>query len=107
MKSYIKNNKKLSVRFFEILFIRSWWVILFLLISYVGYDMGIKKRNRAIFDMKFKYDNLLKEKYLMLNQKEDLQLRLQSQSDPAWIEMVLMKELGVVPENKIKVHFKK
>lgn len=86
---------------------RSWWVVLFLLVCFIGYDIGCKKRNKAIFDLKCKYDNLLKEKELVLNKKEDLLLRLKSQSDPAWIEMVLIKELGVVPENKIKVHFKK
>ena len=41
-----------------------------------------------------------------LQKKEDLVLKVQSQADHAWIEQVLMKELGVVPENQIKVHFK-
>lgn len=103
----LRNNKTFLVKIFESIFVRSWWVLLFLLICFIGYDIGSQKRNKAIFDMKCKYNNLIKQKQLVLNKKEDLQLRLQSQSDPAWIEMVLMKELGVVPENKIKVHFKK
>lgn len=101
----IKKNNKISSKFFEVA-IRSWWVILFLLICLVGYDMGIKKRKMAIFEMKCKYDNLITEKTLAISKREDLNLELSSQSDPAWIEMVLMKQLGVVPENQIKVHFK-
>jgi len=101
------NNKSYLVKIFEFILLKAWWVVLFLLICYIGYDIGIKKRNKAIFNIKCKYDTLLKEKQIALNQKEELRLRLQSQSDPAWIELVLMKELGVVPENKIKVHFKK
>lgn len=42
-----------------------------------------------------------------LQNKEDLQLRIASQNDPAWIEMVLIRELGVVPEGFLKVHFKR
>jgi hypothetical protein len=102
-----RNNNSYLKKIFEFSFIRSWWVVLFLLICYVTYGISIKKRNKAIFDIKCKHNNLLKEKHILLTQKDDLQLRLQSQSDPSWIELVLMKELGVVPENKIKVHFKK
>lgn len=40
-------------------------------------------------------------------QESDLLLALQSQADPAWVELVLMRELGVVPENWLKVHFQK
>ena len=101
------NNKSYLIKIFEFIFLKAWWVVMFLLICYVGYDIGIKKRNKDIFDIKCKYAYLLKEKQIAQSQKEELRLRLQSQSDPAWIELVLMKELGVVPENKIKVHFKK
>jgi len=68
--------------------------------------MANKKRNKAIFEMKNKHDSLKKEKLFAVQTKDDLYLRLLSQSDPAWIEMILMKELGVVPKNQMKVHFK-
>jgi len=42
-----------------------------------------------------------------MEKNEDYHLRLASQSDPAWIEMILMRDLGVVPEGFLKVHFKK
>lgn len=100
-----KNNISLISKFVKIT-INSWWVILFMLVCIIGYDMGIKKRKLAIIEMREKYNNLLVQKNLALSKKEDLSLKLASQSDPSWIEQVLMKELGVVPENKIKVHFK-
>jgi hypothetical protein len=56
--------------------------------------------------MRSKYESLLDKKQFAISKKEDLELRFAAQSDPAWIEMILMKELGVVPENKIKIHFK-
>ena len=40
-------------------------------------------------------------------EKQQLQLKIASQTDPAWIEMILMRDLGVVPEGYLKVYFKK
>jgi hypothetical protein len=47
-----------------------------------------------------------KEKCAALQNRELLQLQIVSQSDPSWIEMILMRDLGVVPEGWLKVHFK-
>jgi hypothetical protein len=47
------------------------------------------------------------EKLKAVETREDLELRIASQNDPAWIEMVLVRDLGVVPEGFLKVHFKK
>jgi hypothetical protein len=38
--------------------------------------------------------------------QEKLLLTINSQSDPAWIELVLFRELGLVPEGAAKVWFK-
>ncbi|NGX35005.1 MAG: hypothetical protein K1060chlam1_01373 [Candidatus Anoxychlamydiales bacterium] len=100
-----KSNKTYTSKIFEII-LKSWWVILFIMVCSLGYDLGIKKRKVAITQMKTKYNNLLAQKAFAISKKEDLTLKLSSQSDPSWVEQVLMKELGVVPENKIKVHFK-
>ncbi len=40
-------------------------------------------------------------------EKEYLTRQINSQSDPAWIEMVLKKELGLVPEGQVKIYFPK
>lgn len=99
-------SKGFVEKIFEATIVKSWWVILFLLICYIGYDQGMKKRNKDIYALNLKYNNLLIEKGFIKSEAEDLNLKIHSQSDPAWIELVLMKELGVVPEGKIKVHFK-
>ena len=101
----IKSNKSVTSTIFKIT-LRSWWVILFMLICVFGYNLGIKKRNSAIVEMQTKHSTLLAQKANAITSKEDLSLKISSQSDPSWIEQVLMKELGVVPDNQIKVHFK-
>ncbi|MBN2480035.1 MAG: hypothetical protein JXA94_07390 [Parachlamydiales bacterium] len=88
------------------IFVRSWWTILFLLIAYIGFSGGMKKRNKDIYELKSKLCLLQNQQAYLARQKDDLTARINSQSDPTWVELVLMKELGVVPEGKIKVHFK-
>lgn len=87
--------------------IRYWWVLIVLLISFAYYYKNIRPKEVEIRSLKYRVQELKKEKEIAENQKEELLLRIQSQNDPAWIEMVLMKELGVVPEGYIKVHFQK
>jgi hypothetical protein len=39
--------------------------------------------------------------------QQALALQVKSQSDPAWVEMVLIRELGLLPEGQRLVLFKK
>jgi hypothetical protein len=87
-------------------FCKRWaWVFIFCLVTCFIYTKAVtkKKSNYA------KYTTLLVEmeraKYLALSEKEYLELKIASQDDPAWIEMILMRDLGVVPEGYLKVHF--
>ena len=68
-----KNNKTGITKLLERIFFGYWWVLLFLLICYVGYNTGIKKRNKAIYDIKCKYNNLLTEKQIIYAQKGRLE----------------------------------
>ena len=86
---------------------RYWWVFVFLLVVFVGYSHAIKKKDKQIQEIQMRIESLQDEKDYLTAQKEDLNLKLNSQSDPAWIEQVLMKEIGLVPEGQIKVHFSK
>ncbi len=54
-----------------------------------------------------KLSQLETEKTAALEEHGDLLLQVNSQNDPAWIEMVLMKELGLVPEGHVKVYFER
>lgn len=85
--------------------VQSSWMIAFLLLSSAIYFQKSRKRDAAISELSFRMREMEKMKKSLCQEKEDLQLRLQSQSDPAWIEMILMRDLGVVPEGWIKVRF--
>jgi hypothetical protein len=52
-----------------------------------------------------RYARLEQKKIELLADREELCAQIQSQSDPAWVEMILMRELGVVPEGWLKIHF--
>jgi len=86
---------------------RYWWVFLFLLVVFVGYTHAIKKKEKQIHEIQSRIESLQAEQNYLAAQKDDLILKLNSQSDPAWIEQVLMKEIGLVPEGQIKIHFTK
>lgn len=84
---------------------RSWWVIFFILICYFCYEQGLAGRNKEFAKLDHQYLNLLNEKEKALALQENLRLQINSQSDPEWVELVLMKGLGLVPEGQIKVLF--
>jgi len=91
-----------------VVFLRNWWwVLAFCLVTGSVYLQATKKKNLALAEYSFRLNEMEKEKILAYAEKEDLRLRIASQSDPAWIEMILMRDLGVVPEGWLKVHFKK
>ena len=86
---------------------RNWWVVLFCLMTSLIYLHFCKAKKNGVALLTLRLEQMEKERWLALQQKEDLSLRIASQNDPAWIEMILMRDLGVVPEGFLKVHFKK
>ncbi|MBX7065992.1 MAG: hypothetical protein K1X28_02055 [Parachlamydiales bacterium] len=86
---------------------RNWWVVGFCVIAVLAHVHFSKEKKLAFHELQNRLEEMEKEKLQALQMKEDLQLRIASQNDPAWIEMVLIRELGVVPEGFLKVHFKK
>lgn len=87
--------------------IKWWWVTAFCLASAAMYFQSMKEKKSALVEYTFRLEEMEKEKLLAYAEKEELLLKIASQSDPAWIEMVLMRDLGVVPEGWLKVHFKR
>lgn len=51
-------------------------------------------------------ESLKEEKVNQEKQHALLVLQTQSSSDPAWVELVLKRELGLIPEGQTKVIFK-
>ena len=85
--------------------LRSWWVWLFALLCYAVYDYATRRQDRRHLRLEKQIERQEKQLTTLQMQYEDLERRLQSQSDPAWLEMVLMEQLGVVPEGQAKVYF--
>jgi len=82
-----------------------WWVVCFCLAASLGYFHFVGQKKQAIGELAARMDELEREKTSALLERENLRLQIASQGDPSWIEMVLMRDLGVVPEGWLKVHF--
>ena len=76
---------------------RFWWVGVFCTLALVTYSHGMERREAAFAELQFRLSEM---------EQEYLTLQIASQSDPAWVELVLLREMGVVPEGFLKVHFK-
>ena len=84
---------------------QSWWVVLFVSICGIVYTHASHKKNEVIASLDGHLGQLQEEKGTLLQEKEDLLIQINSQSDPAWIQLTLMKGLGLVPEGQLKVYF--
>ena len=81
------------------------WVALFIAACCLIYFNSGGKKNEVIATLDGHLKHLQIEKALLLQEKEDLLLQVNSQSDPAWIQLTLKKGLGLVPEGQKKVYF--
>lgn len=86
-------------------FFRCWWTVLLILFCYGFYLHAMHKKKILYGELKRKADQLEKELYAAAAQREDLLMQIQSQSDPAWIELLIKKHLGMVPYGQTKVYF--
>ncbi len=84
-----------------------WWVLFFALICFICYEQGIKVWRNQFNTLNAQLQDLQVAKSKALLQHERLQAQVQSQKDIHWIELTLIKELGVVPEGHKKVFFTK
>ncbi len=85
--------------------IRSWWVLAFMLVCAILYERGLKGREEEFQKLREQQRQLEVDKKEALTFQEDLRRKINSQSDPAFIELTLMKELGLTPEGQQKVFF--
>ena len=84
-----------------------WWVGAFCALIGGVYARSYQEKKTAYSEYAFRIQEMEKELQIASQEREELKLKILSQSDLAWIEMVLMRELGVVPEGWLKVHFQK
>ena len=85
--------------------LQNWWVVLFISVCGLLYFNSVSKKNEILTSLEQRLESLSAEKKIILQEKEDLLLQVNSQSDPAWIQLTLMKGLGLVPEGQKKVYF--
>jgi hypothetical protein len=86
-------------------FFRFWWTVLLLLFCYGFYLHAMHKKKELYVGLKGKVDLLETQLAFARENREDLLLQINSQSDPAWIEILLKKHLGMVPFGQTKVYF--
>lgn len=91
--------------FTEKFIFKCWWVILFCLTCAMLYEQGRMKIDLDYKKMNAQLNSLQTIKKEKLELQEELLLKINSQSDPDFVELLLMKELGVVPEGQIKFFF--
>lgn len=89
----------------QAIFIRSWWVWSFALICGLLYEKGVSNIDQEFRKLSIHLASLEVEKTKALLDQKQLQRQINSQSDLAWLELTLMKGLGVCPEGQQKVFF--
>ncbi len=82
-------------------------MLLFVALCWALYAKSMQKKKEIFFQLDSKIKHLELQRLAAMQKREDLNLRIDSQSDPAWIEMLLMKKLGVVPKGQVKVYFER
>ncbi|HLB53179.1 MAG TPA: hypothetical protein VJK48_05690 [Chlamydiales bacterium] len=82
-----------------------WWVALSLFCLFFFYPIAMQSKKKEMERLSFQLQEKKVEKLSVLAEREDLQLQINSQNDPNWIEMLLIRDLGMVPEGWLKVHF--
>ncbi len=89
----------------EQMFVQWWWVVLWFLSLLTLYEMSSQTRNDEFMRLTAHREQLQRDQEQALARHADLSLQVNSQSDPDWVELVLRKGLGLVPEGQTKVFF--
>ncbi len=87
--------------------VQSWGMWLFLIFFYIAFVQLSQKKEEEIKTLSKRLEFLEKEKNSIVLQNQDMKERVASEKDPQWVEQILIKKLGVVPEGQLKIHFKK
>ena len=80
-------------------------IFLIFIFSFIGYKTVVRKKEKDIKKNKILMSKLKKERKKFFSENKELTLQINSHKDHSWIEMVLIRELGVVPDGKLKVRF--
>lgn len=87
------------------LFLRLYTFTSIILLCIFCYEVSYKSYQQEYSTLSKQFQRMEEEKIRALTINSDLHLRVNSQSDPAWIELTLIEGLGVCPEGHQKVVF--
>lgn len=90
-------------RLFDVLIVRSWWVILFLLTSLLIFDVTMRMRQEEEKRLLAKVTKIEEQLHHSRSLQHHLHAELASHDDPQWIELLLMRNLGLVPDGYTKL----
>jgi hypothetical protein len=84
----------------------NWYLVIALAILCFGlYEQGARLVDREMNALQEQITQASSETKRQLKIQESLKREIQSQNDPAWVELVLIRCLGLVPEGSTKVYF--
>lgn len=86
--------------------LKSWFWIAILASICLGYQWHMSHKQNATFtSLHHRIAELEEQKAFALQKQEELKLEIHSEQDPTYIEMMLMKNLGLMPNGAKKVYF--
>lgn len=80
-------------------------MILFSLLCYTWLEHEQKQQKVTFQELSMQVMELKREKIEASRTNDQLLKQINSQSDPAWVELTLIKGLGLIPKNHKKVYF--
>lgn len=98
-------NKKSLKQILKQEFYNSWWVGLVLIFIGMLYIKTDRLKEEKILDLTSCLSQIESEKLVAGLEKERLVDQIKSLEDPDYVEMLLIKKMGVVPEDMIKARF--
>ncbi len=85
---------------------KSWWVWTFAIVCFGLYEQSAMKLEKEITSLDVEIENLEGRIHGAILKQQCQILQQESMHDPAWIELTLIRALGMVPEGYTKVYFK-
>ena len=79
------------------------WLALFIITALCLYEQGSYKIAKQMHRLEARRLSIERELLCAEAKRDQLRCEINSQNDPEWIELVLMKKLGLVPEGYIKI----
>jgi len=85
-------------------FCKQWlWIIVLTIVSFALYEQACKQIEKDISSLQYQIDDLENTIAQEMQLQQDLARAVASQNDPAWVELCLIRGLGVVPQGYTKV----